>query len=175
MEQIMDTKELEDTFAKYNIDAKGQEIFKQMYYMNSDLLKTINFEILSDKFISKLTFEELSRIVCDKKFQETLINLDDKQYALFFKLKDTFLTKDNWITGSNMIIKALNNSQFNQLSETVLKNTNTDILKSYFNIINQEQNYFGIESIEQLENYEQIKNDVCSSLLNNPKHIEGLT
>ena len=98
----MDTKELEDTFAKYNIDAKGQEIFKQMYYMNSDLLKTINFEILSDKFISKLTFEELSRIVCDKKFQEALINLDDKQYALFFKLKDTFLTKDNWITGSNM-------------------------------------------------------------------------
>lgn len=66
----MNAKELEDPFAKYNIDAKGQEIFKQMY-----LLKTINFEILSDKFISKLTFEELSRIVCDKKFQETLINL----------------------------------------------------------------------------------------------------
>lgn len=171
----MDTKELEDTFAKYNIDAKGQEIFKQMYYMNSDLLKTINFEILSDKFISKLTFEELSRIVCDKKFQETLINLDDKQYVLFFKLKDTFLTKDNWITGSNTIIKALNNSQFNQLSENVLKNTNTNILKSYFNIINQEQNYFRIEGIEQLENYEQIKNDVCSSILNNPEEIEGLT
>ena len=69
----------------------------------------------------------------------------------------------------------MNNSQFNQLSETVLKNTNTDILKSYFNIINQEQNYFGIESIEQLENYEQIKNDVCSSILNNPENIEGLT
>lgn len=171
----MDTKELEDTFAKYNIYAKGQEIFKQMYYMNSDLLKTINFEILSDKFLSKLTFEELSRIVCDKKFQEALINLDDKQYALFFKLKDTFLTKDNWITGSNMIIKALNNSQFNQLSETVLENTNTDILKSYFNIINQEQNYFDIESIEELKNYEQIKNDVCSSILNNPENIEGLT
>ena len=171
----MDTKELVDTFAKYNIDAKGQEIFKQMYDMNSDLLKTINFEILSEKFISKLTFEELSRIVCDKKFQETLINLHDNQYALFFQLKDTFLTKDNWITGSNMIIKALNNSEFNQLSETVLKNTNTDILKSYFNIINQEQNYFGIESIDQLENYEQIKNDVCSSILNNPENIECLT
>lgn len=91
----MNGKELEDTFAKYNIDAKGQEIFKQMYDMNSNLLKTINFEILSEKFISKLTFEELSRIVCDKKFQETLINLDDNQYALFFQLKDTFLTKDN--------------------------------------------------------------------------------
>ena len=125
---MMDTKELEDTFAKYNIDAKGQEIFKQMYDMNSDLLKTINFEILSEKFISKLTFEELSRIVCDKKFQETLINLDDKQYALFFQLKETFLTKDNWITGSNRIIKALSNPEFNQLSETVLKNTNTCLL-----------------------------------------------
>lgn len=86
----MNGKELEDTFAKYNIDAKGQEIFKQMYDMNSNLLKTINFEILSEKLIFKLTFEELSRIVCDKKFQEILINLDDNQYALFFQLKDTF-------------------------------------------------------------------------------------
>lgn len=86
----MNGKELEDTFAKYNIDAKGQEIFKQMYDMNSNLLKTINFEILSEKFIFKLTFEELSRIVCDKKFQEILINLDDNQYVLFFQLKDTF-------------------------------------------------------------------------------------
>ena len=68
-------KNLKIPFAKYNIDAKGQEIFKQMYDMNSNLLKTINFEILSEKFISKLIFEELSRIVCDKKFQETLINL----------------------------------------------------------------------------------------------------
>lgn len=115
----MDTKELEDTFAKYNIDAKGQEIFKQMYEMNRDLLKTINFEILSEKFISKFTFEELSRIVCDKKFQKTLINLANTQYALFFQLKDTFLTRDNWITGSNMIIKSLNNPEFNQLSENV--------------------------------------------------------
>ena len=52
----MDTKELVDTFAKYNIDAKGQEIFKQMYDMNSDLLKTINFEILSEKIYIQTYF-----------------------------------------------------------------------------------------------------------------------
>ncbi len=171
----MDTKEIETIFTKYNIDAKGKASFKKLFDQNTDLLETINFEILSDKFISKLTFEELSRIVCDKKFQDTLINLDDNQYALFFKLKETFLTKDNWITGSNIIVKALNSSDFSELSASISSTTRTDILKNYFNVINQEQNYFGIKSIEQLENYDQIRNNVCTSILNNPENIQGLT
>lgn len=171
----MDTKEIETIFTKYNIDAKGKASFKKLFDQNTNLLETINFEILSDKFISKLTFEELSRIVCDKKFQDTLINLDDNQYALFFKLKETFLTKDNWITGSNIIVKALNDPNFSELSASISLTARTDILKSYFNVINQEQNYFGIKSIEQLENYEQIRNNVCNSILNNPENIQGLT
>lgn len=171
----MDTKEIETIFAKHNIDAKGKAIFKKLFDQNTDLLETINFEILSDRFISKLTFEELSRIVCDKKFQDTFINLDDNQYALFFKLKETFLTKENWITGSNIIVKALNDPNFSELSASISLTARTDILKSYFNVINQEQNYFGIKSIEQLENYEQIRNNVCNSILNNPENIQGLT
>ena len=171
----MDTKEIETIFTKYNIDAKGKASFKKLFDQNTNLLETINFEILSDKFISKLTFEELSRIVCDKKFQDTLINLDDNQYALFFKLKETFLTKENWITGSNIIVKALNDPNFSELSASISLTARTDILKSYFNVINQEQNYFGIKSIEQLENYEQIRNNVCNSILNNPENIQGLT
>lgn len=171
----MDTKEIETIFAKHNIDAKGKAIFKKLFDQNTDLLETINFGILSDRFISKLTFEELSRIICDKKFQDTLINLDDNQYALFFKLKETFLTKENWITGSNIIVKALNDPNFSELSASISLTARTDILKSYFNVINQEQNYFGIKSIEQLENYEQIRNNVCNSILNNPENIQGLT
>lgn len=171
----MDTKELENTFAKYNIDAKGQEIFRQLYDMNIDLLDTINFKILSNKFIDKLSFEEISRIVCDKKFQEILINLDDNQYTLFFKLKETFLTPDNWITGSNMIVKVFNNPNYTELSNTILQSNNKELLKNYFNLINQGQNYFEIKSIEQLKNYEQIKNNVCNAILKNPENTEGLS
>lgn len=171
----MDIKELESTFLKYNIGAKGQAIFKKLYAINSELLDTINFEILGDKFISKLSFEELSRIVCDKKFQDTLIDLDDNKYNLFFKLKDSFLTNDNWITGSNMIIKALNNPNFSELSDSVLQSNSSEILKNYFNLINQDQNYFGIESIEQLQNFEKIRSNVCTAILDNPENIEGLS
>lgn len=171
----MDINELESTFAEYDIGVKGQAIFKKLYAINNELLETINFEILSDKFISKLSFEELSRIVCDKKFQDTLINLDDNKYALFFKLKDTFLTPDNWITGSNMIVKALNNPNFSELSDSVLQSNNSELLKNYFNLINQDQNYFGIESIEQLKNYEEIKSNVCNAILDNPENTEGLS
>lgn len=171
----MDIKQLESTFSKYNIGAKGQAIFKKLYVINSELLDTISFEILSDKFISNLSFEELSRIVCDRKFQDALINLDNIKYNLFFKLKDSFLTNNNWITGSNMIIKALNNPNFSKLSHNVLQSNSSEILKNYFNLINQDQNYFGIESIEQLKNYEEIKNNVCNAILDNPENIEGLS
>lgn len=171
----MDIEELESTFSKYNIVAKGLAIFKKLYAINNELLETINFEILSDKFISKLSFEELSRIVCDKKFQDTLINLDDNKYALFFKLKDHFLTNDNWITGSNIIVKALNNSNFSELSDNVLQSNSSELLKNYFNLINQDQNYFGIKSVEQLKEYKVIKNNVCNSILDNPENTEGLS
>ena len=171
----MDIEELESVFTEYNIGAEGQAIFKKLYTINNELLETINYEILSNKFISKLSFEELSRIVCDKKFQDTLINLDDNKYALFFKLKDTFLTTDNWITGSNMIVKALNNPNFSELSDSVLQSNNSELFKNYFNLINQDQNYFGIESIEQLKNYEEIKNNVCDAILDNPENTEGLS
>ena len=171
----MDTKELEAIFVKYNIDSKGQEIFRQLYDINIDLLNTINFEILSDRFISKLNFEEISRIVCDKKFQNTLINLNDNQYTLFLKLKNTFLTHDNWITGSNMIVKALNNPNYAELLDTVLQSNNKELLKNYFNLINQEQNYFEIRNIEQLKNYEQIKNNVSNAILENTENTEGLS
>ncbi len=171
----MKIEELKAAFAEYNIGTESQATFKKLYDINNELLKTINFEILSDKFISKLSFEELSRIVCDRKFQDTLINLDDNKYALFFKLKDTFLTPDNWITGSNMIVKALNNPNFSELSDSVLQSNNSELFKNYFNLINQDQNYFGIESIEQLRNYEKIKNNVCNALLDNPENTEGLS
>ena len=168
-------KELEYTFLEHNISAKGQEIFKKLYAINNKLLDTINLEILSDKFISKLSFEELSRIVCDKNFQDTLINLNYNKYVLFFKLKESFLDKDNWITGSNMIVKALNNSDFSELSDSVLQSDNNELLKNYFNLINQGQNNFGIGSIEQLKKYEEIKNNVCNAILDNPENTEGLS
>ena len=52
----MDIQELESTFSKYNISAKGKAIFEKLYTINTRLLETIDFEILSDKFISTLSF-----------------------------------------------------------------------------------------------------------------------
>ena len=171
----MDIQELEATFSKYNINAKGKAIFEKLYTINTRLLETIDFEILSDKFISTLSFEELSRIVCDKNFQRTLIELDDNKYALFSKLKCTLLTNDNWITGSNTIVKALNNQEFSELSDSVLQSNNDELLKNYFNLINQDQNYFKIVKLEQLKNYEEIKNSVCNEILDNPENTEWLS
>ena len=171
----MGTKELEFIFSEHSISTKGQEIFKRLYAINNKLLDTINFDILSDKFILKLSFEELSRIACDKKIQDILINLDDNKCDLLFKLKESFLTNDNWITGMNMIVKALNNPNFSQISESVLKSNNYELLKNYFNLINQDQNYFEIENLEQLKNYEEIKNNICNAILDNPENVDGLS
>lgn len=171
----MNIQELESKFSEYNISAKGQSIFRKLYAINTELFETINFEILSDKFVSKLSFEELSRIVCDKKFQDTLTHLDNNKYTLFLKLKNAILTNDNWITGCNIIVKALNNPDFSELSDSLLQSNNNDLLKNYFNLINQDKNYFGIENIEQLKNYEEIKNKVCTEILDNPENTEGLS
>lgn len=171
----MDTNELESIFVQHNIGAEGQEIFKRLYAKNANLLETINFEILNDKFIAKLSFEELSRVVCDKNFQDSLVKLDDSKFALLFELKKSFLNNDNWITGTNTIVKALSNPNFSELSGNVQQSNNSDLLKNYFNLINQDQNYFGIESVEQLQDYEFIKNNICNAILENSENTEGLS
>ena len=105
----MDTKELVDTFAKYNIDAKGQEIFKQMYDMNSDLLKTIikvtegkifvEFEYsqairkMTEIYLKNKQINEAAKLVQDVQI-ETFGSLDNKykvDYILFQMQVQVFL------------------------------------------------------------------------------------
>lgn len=80
----MSKEELENIVKENQIDKVGQEILKKLYVQNNDVLLTINFEILSERFTRNLSFEEISRIVCDPEFQESLVNLDDSKCNLFF-------------------------------------------------------------------------------------------
>ena len=158
-----------------NLSNEEKDILNRLEKDNRNVLSTIDYRILSSRFTSRLTIEELSRIVCDEEFQKRLLELDDDKCELFFKLKKLFLKQDNWITGSNMIVKALNNPSFSELSKTVLDSNDENLMRKYFELINQEQNYFGIKSVEELRNYEQIKNSICDSILLNSSNTEGLT
>lgn len=171
----MSEEQLDNIVNMNQLDEDAQKILEKLYAQNNDLLTTINFKILSGKFTASLTFEELSRIVCDPRFQENIINLNDDRYNLFLKLKEFFLSNKNWITGCNLIVKVLNNSQYSELSSAVSERASKQTLKNYFSFINQDKNYFGITTIEQLENFEQLRGDVCDAILRNPENAENLS
>lgn len=170
----MNQEEILEALNTNHVDDKGKQIFLDLYKKNNDLFDTIDFAILDTKYTSKFTTNELLRITCDKKIQNSLINLDNNQYELFFKLKDNFLDENNWITGTNAILKAFNNNEFSILINDVAMNNNPSVLASYYALINQDRNYFGITTIEQLKNFEQIREDVCDSIIASPENTDLL-
>lgn len=171
----MSKEEFENIVNEKQISVVGRRILQELMARNQNLLSTINFGILDDKFTINLTIEELSRITGDMDFQQKLIDLSDEQLATFFTLKGNVLNDGNWITGSNLIVKALKDPKFKDVTDSIMGTKDVRVLQNYYDLINQDQNYFGITTIEQLRDYQRIKNDMCSAIIEEPGNETNLT
>lgn len=85
------------------------------------------------------------------------------------------MTEKSWITGCNLIVNFLNERADSEMANAVIQSGDRNILRNYFNFINQDKNYFEITSYEQLEKFEQIRENACNQILNNPEEVEGLS
>jgi len=158
-----------------NIDQSGLALVKKLYAENENIFKTLNRFLLQPKYTENFSFHQISRIACDKAFQDRLLSLDDTRYKLFTECRKIATThEENWITSTNTILNGLLNPRFAELVQNATNTYDADLAKLKV-VLNSDDNYFGINTTEQLNNYHKIKKSVCDQILIEPENEKGLT
>ena len=151
------------------------ELMQKLYLENRELFQQIKLLLINKKYTKILPTDIIARIACDRKFQQKILALNDAEYNLFIKcLKTTQSRGDNLVTASDKLVNGILNSQFSELVADCIKSGSTDV-ETLNILLNQEENYFGIKTVTQMNNYPAIKNLFCNKILHNPEDETSLT
>ena len=169
-------EEIKKILESNDVDKIGKKIFEELYVKNEDVLETIDFQILTPRYTQHLSIQQIACISCDKEFQAKLLALDENRYKLFLTCNDiTMSNNSNWITSTNSIINALQDTKFSEITDSLIESGDLSDLETYMHIVNSDENYFDIRTAEQLKMYQEIKSQVCESIIANPENEGGLT
>lgn len=163
------------------------EFMKRMIESNEDLFFTLDNRFLeSDKYITKLGAEKYEVIVSYPNIQSIIANFNDDYFEMFsscinyssdFSKTDKEDTGD-WVPIAYDLCSNLNNKNFKEINDEIVKlkfdNLSEDLKNKYLSIITKEKNWFEITTIDELENFEEIKKQVCKKILENPEDLKGL-
>lgn len=164
------TSESKDTLQEvlekneYSLTDKQKAQVRNLYEKNNDLLETINFKILDEKYAD--LEDKLSIITSYQDIQQQIINLDDMQYKIFITtLKEHEERNGEWINFASKIISNLYSRQYEALlSDIKDKELTKEEIRTVGNILSKE-NIFNIKNLEEAKRYEEIKNQVCELII----------
>ena len=144
-------------------------VLRALYRDNRELFKQIELPLISCKYTKTLPSELLARVVCDKEFQHKILALQDNEYNLFIRCLQTAKKHGaNLVTAADMLVNGLKNPQFSELITECLKEQDGLNIDNLNILLNQEENYFEIKTVVQLNNYQAVKNLKCKKILQNP-------
>ena len=89
---------------------KIKEYITQMYITNNDIVHTINWNLLQDKYVKTLGLEKINIIGSFTRITDILLKLNDIQYEVFYKCLNHYITKNNdfdWNNAAYQIIREL--------------------------------------------------------------------
>lgn len=135
---------------------KKKEILMKMYSVNNDVLGTIDFSILDEVYIKELGIEKINQISCYPKVQEKVLNLNDKELQVFSKCINENEIEE-WTPLAQSILE--NISEYEGLIHNIENNKYVDVEK--LTKVLQDRNIFEIATLEDLENYDQIRKEKC--------------
>ena len=183
-----------DNFIKNNIDILNNgrnenviELLKQMCANNEDLFFYIDDRFInSDKYLNLFGKEKFEILANFPEIQNMILKLDDVSLKIFTQYinyaQNQLQCRDNnledWIPVADILLNAFENEKFRNLNESIrrlnFEQIPEEIKEKYLHIISKEENWFDIRNIEDINNYEQIRDDICRKLLNNPYNLEGI-
>lgn len=164
---------------------KTIEFLKTLIQNNEDLFFTLDNRFLeNDQYINTLGKEKYEVIVAFPEIQKTIANFDESYYQFFIDCINysSELTKSSkeeageWIPIADALCKNLNNKQFKELNDEIIKVGFSDLSEeeknTYLSIISKEENWFKVNNIDDLKNYENKKNEICRKILENPEDLK---
>ena len=163
-----------DLFLKYELLSlddfeKKKDIVSTMYAKNNLIVKRLNFAFIDDKYVNTLGLDKINLISTFIDLQDNILDLNDKQYPIFFKTLENYSQKygeNNWTLVVNQLsfeLSRLNKDKFEFATKTLIDNIDNldNINISNLTKVLLDGNPFKITTLEELENYDEIIEKKC--------------
>ncbi len=137
-----------------------KEILNQMYAVNNSVIKSLNYELLDDRYIEKLGIDKINAISCFQDMQDKIINLSDTQLDVWANCIKDYMKDaqtEEWTIIAAEILDSLSEHEYDELLGNIEDIKDVDIDK--LGKILQGKNVFGIKTVEDIANYENIKKE----------------
>ncbi len=141
-----------------------EELILEMAEENEDILKS-NYDIITDKYIQILGKDKVNLISCYPYIAEKVKQLSKGELTIFGRALDSYLQKTNgeeWTPLANRILD--NIASYGELISNLEGNNGVDIDKLIPILIHP--NDFDMKTIEDVENFREIKRKRCEELIN---------
>lgn len=155
---------------------EGESILKKIYDKNPnynlidvrlpDMLETINYMILDKKYIDTLGIDIIAGIAMSNGPQKQILSLDDKKYEIFYKCLNSYLyeTKtEDWRPMAQKLLEHIQSGHYNDFIENIEDLGQIDFYK--LSIIMQKANQYGIKTVEDVINYQEIVRQDCDEIM----------
>lgn len=141
-----------------------KDVLFQMSEKNEEIFKG-NFDILNERYINILGVEKVNQISCYFDIANMVLGLNDGELKLLGKVLDKYMdmTKgEEWTPLAKKILE--NIDSYKELVSNLEGNENISIDKLIPILIHS--NNFDIKTIEDVENFKEIKRKKCEELIN---------
>ena len=142
----------------------AKDVLLQMSEMNENILKG-NLDILGERYINTLGAEKVNQISCYSDIADLVLGLKDGELKLLGKVLDKYMdmTKgEEWTPLAKKILE--NIGSYKELVSNLEENENISIDKLIPILIHS--NNFDIKTLEDVENFQEIKRKKCEELIN---------
>ena len=139
------------------------ELILEMAEKNEDILKS-KYDIITDKYVNILGKDIVSQLSCYPYIVEKVKKLDNEKLTIFKNALDSYLQEtggEEWTPLANRILD--NIGSYGELVSNLGENKCVDINKLIPILIHP--NDFGIKTIEDVENFKEIKRKRCEELI----------
>lgn len=136
----------------------------KMAEKNEGILKG-NFNILDNRYINALGEEKINQISCYPEIVEKILELNNEELNLIGKVLDRYMQEgevEEWTPLANRILE--NISSYGELISNLKGNKEFDV--SELIPILMHSNDFDIKTLEDVENFSDIKRRKCEELIN---------
>ena len=141
-----------------------KDVLFQMSEKNEEIFKG-NFDILNERYINILGVEKVNQISCYFDIANIVLGLNDGELKLLGKVLDKYMdmTKgEEWTPLAKKILE--NIGSYKELVSNLEENENISIDKLIPRLIHS--NNFDIKTLEDVENFQEIKRKKCEELIN---------
>lgn len=151
------------------------ETIEEMGTRNNEVLKTIRFGLLDEKYLESLGKDKIDIIACYPKAQEKLLSLNESQYNIFKITLDSYIKNEEqaeWQTFADRLLSSISSGTYDKLIDNILEQNDNEIPIDILNILSNEINYFNVTSIEDIKNIDLTKQRVYDLIENNSENNE---